>query len=156
MRLERPAAALIALLAWHTPAAASVQEPNAAGEEFQATPEHGEAEEPPAFEEQVVVVGTRAEPRSATASPVPVDAIPARDIVSQGDTDLANQIRNVVPSFNVADQPISVGASIVRPTSLRSLAADHTLVLVNGLPMISRKWLIAKDLLAMERPSFPR
>ena len=132
MRLERPAAALVALLAWHLPAAASVQEPNAAGEEIQATPEHGKAEEPPAFEEQVVVVGTRAEPRSATASPVPVDAIPARDIVSQGDTDLANQIRNVVPSFNVADQPISVGASIVRPTSLRNLAADHTLVLING------------------------
>ena len=35
---------------------------------------------------QVVVVGTRAQPRSVTASPVPIDAIPLQDVVRQGAT----------------------------------------------------------------------
>ena len=37
-----------------------------------------------------------------------------------------------MPSFNVATHPISGAASLVRPASLRNLAHDHTLVLVNG------------------------
>ena len=136
------AAALTALLTYSVPGgtpldaaselAAAQDQDGSRVQERGATEQDEEEEEPPTFEEQVVVVGTRAEPRSATASPVPVDAIPAREIVSQGNTDLANQIRNVVPSFNVADQPSSIGLSIVRPASLRNLAADHTLVLVNG------------------------
>ena len=79
-----------------------------------------------------IVVGTRAEPRSVTESPVPVDVIPTQDFVAQGTTDLANQLRTVVPSFNINIQPISDAATIVRPANLRNLAPDHTLVLVNG------------------------
>ena len=86
----------------------------------------------PRFEEQVVVVGTRAQPRSVTDSTVPIDAIPYRDLASQGDADLGNQLRTVVPSFHVNTQPISDAATIVRPVNLRGLAPDHTLVLVNG------------------------
>ena len=82
--------------------------------------------------EQVVVVGTRAEPRSVTASSVPVDVITAQDFISQGDVDLTNQLRTVVPSFNVNTQPISDAATVVRPANLRNMAPDHTLVLVNG------------------------
>ena len=84
------------------------------------------------LEEQVVVVGSRARPRSVTESPVPIDAIPFRDMVSQGATTLDYQLRTLVPSFNVATHPISGAASLVRPASLRNLAHDHTLVLVNG------------------------
>jgi len=82
--------------------------------------------------EQVVVVGSRARPRSVTASPVPIDAIPFRDVASQGAHSLDYQLRTLVPSFNVATHPISGAASLVRPASLRNLAHDHTLVLVNG------------------------
>ena len=84
------------------------------------------------IEEQVVVVGSRAQPRSVTASPVPIDAIPVGDVMSQGATTLDYRLRNLVPSFNVATHPISGAASLVRPASLRNLAHDHTLVLVNG------------------------
>ena len=84
------------------------------------------------LEERVVVVGTRAQPRSVTASPVPVDVIQTGDFISQGTSDLANQLRTVVPSFNVNIQPISDAATIVRPANLRNLAPDHTLILVNG------------------------
>ena len=81
---------------------------------------------------QVAFIGTRAQPRSVTESPVPVDVIPTEDVVSQGSTDLASQLRTVVPSFNINTQPISDSATIVRPANLRNLAPDHTLILVNG------------------------
>ena len=84
------------------------------------------------LEEQVVVVGSRARPRSVTESPVPIDAIPFRDVGSQGAAPLDYRLRTLVPSFNVATHPISGAASLVRPASLRNLAHDHTLVLVNG------------------------
>jgi len=82
--------------------------------------------------EGLVAVGSRARPRIVTESPVPVDVIPTREIVQQGDTDFANLLRNVVPSFNVNIQPISDAATFVRPANLRGLAPDHTLVLING------------------------
>ena len=82
--------------------------------------------------EELIVVGSRAKPRSVTESTVPVDVIRAEDFASQGSTDLANQLRAVVPSFNVSIQPISDAATIVRPANLRNLAPDHTLILVNG------------------------
>ena len=84
------------------------------------------------LEERVVVVGSRAEPRSVTESRVPIDAIPFQDVVSQGVTTLDYQLRTLVPSFNVATHPISDAATLVRPASIRNLAHDHTLVLVNG------------------------
>ena len=80
----------------------------------------------------LVAVGSRAKPRTVTESPVPVDVIRTPEIVNQGDTDFANMIRNVVPSFNVNIQPISDAATFARPANLRGLAPDHTLVLVNG------------------------
>ena len=84
------------------------------------------------FEEQVVVVGSRARPRSVIESTVPVDAIPYEDVVSQGSTDVGDQLRTLVPSYNVNPQPVGDAARLIRPANLRGLAPDHTLVLVNG------------------------
>ena len=81
---------------------------------------------------ELVVIGTRAEPRSVTESTVPVDVLSADDLTRQGTVDLQAQLRTVVPSFNVNIQPISDASTIVRPAMLRNLAPDHTLVLVNG------------------------
>ena len=84
------------------------------------------------FEERVVVVGSRAQPRSVTESAVPIDAIPYDDVASQGSTDIGDQLRTLVPSYNVNPQPVGDAARIIRPANLRGLAPDHTLVLVNG------------------------
>ncbi len=99
---------------------------------FAQEEEETDAEEAPEFGETIVVVGTRTEGRTVAASPVPVDVIPETELVSQGNNDLTNRIRTVVPSFNVGTQPISDAATLVRPANLRGLAPDHTLVLVNG------------------------
>ena len=84
------------------------------------------------FREETAVVGSRAQPRTVTASPVPVDVLSTADITSQGAVNLQDQLRTVIPSFNVNMQPISDASTVVRPAMLRNLAPDHTLVLVNG------------------------
>ncbi|MCW8846663.1 MAG: TonB-dependent receptor [Gammaproteobacteria bacterium] len=82
--------------------------------------------------EEIISTGTRARARSVEDSPAPVDVLSASDFTDQGDTDLSNLLRTIVPSYNVNTQPISDAATIVRPANLRGLAPDHTLVLING------------------------
>ena len=82
--------------------------------------------------EELVVTGSRAQSRTVTDSPVPIDVISADEFAKQGGADLADLIRNVVPSYNVNTQPISDAGTVVRPPNMRGLAPDHALVLVNG------------------------
>ena len=82
--------------------------------------------------EEVVVVGTRALPRSVEDSSVPVDIIGAEDFENQAGFDMSNLIRSAVPSFHVSDNPSRDLAALLRPVNLRGLAPDHTLVLMNN------------------------
>lgn len=82
--------------------------------------------------EEVVVVGSRAEPRSVTASAVPVDVISADAFERQSGSDMSNLLRATVPSFHMSDNPSRDLAALLRPVNLRGLAPDHTLVLVNN------------------------
>ena len=82
--------------------------------------------------EEMVVTGSRAQSRTVTDSPVPIDVISADEFAKQGGADLADLVRNVVPSYNVNTQPISDAGTVVRPPNMRGLAPDHALVLVNG------------------------
>ena len=82
--------------------------------------------------EELVVTGSRAQPRSVTDSAVPVDVVKGEDFAKQGVSDVPDLLRNLVPSYNIGLQPISDAATVVRPPNLRGLAPDHALVLVNG------------------------
>ena len=82
--------------------------------------------------EEVVVVGSRRRDRSAADSPVPVDVIGGDDFLAHGHTDMDALVAALVPSYNVAQEPISDAATFIRPATLRSLPPDATLVLVNG------------------------
>jgi len=82
--------------------------------------------------EEIVVVGSRRRDRSAADSPVPVDVIGGDQFRAHGDSDMNTLLAAMVPSYNVAQEPISDAATLVRPATLRSLPPDATLVLVNG------------------------
>ncbi|MFT6732421.1 MAG: iron complex outermembrane receptor protein [Polaribacter sp.] len=82
--------------------------------------------------EIMVIVGSRAAPRSIGDSPVPVDVISAEDLMANGTSDMTSLLAQAAPSFNVGAQPISDAATMVRPANLRGLSPDSTLVLVNG------------------------
>jgi iron complex outermembrane recepter protein len=84
-------------------------------------------------EDPITVIGSRrAEARSATDSPVPVDVLSASDLKAQGSTEIIEALSTIVPSLTASREPISDAATLVRPVNLRALPSDHTLVLVNG------------------------
>ena len=116
------AAYWIACLALFGSLAASAAE---AAESAAGQPAAGEIEE-------VVVVGSRRRDRSASDSPVPVDVIGGDQFAAQGGSNMDDLIASLVPSYNVSQEPISDAATFIRPATLRGLAPDATLVLVNG------------------------
>ena len=99
---------------------------------FSAQTEGPEADANSATIEEVVVVGTRRAGLTAIESKSPVTVISGERLREQGGTDMLDLLRDTVPSFSVNAQPIADGATVVRPPNLRNLAADHTLVMVNG------------------------
>ncbi len=82
--------------------------------------------------EELVVIGTRAQPRSVLDSTVPIDVITGENLRTQGSGDMNFMLRSVVPSFHVNMQPGRDTAALQNPINLRGLAPDHTLVLLNG------------------------
>ena len=94
--------------------------------------EEASEEAAPVRLESLVVVGTRAQPRSILDSAVPIDIVSNESFEKQGGADLPDLLRTLVPSYNVNTQPISDASTVVRPANLRGLAPDHTLVLVNN------------------------
>ena len=82
--------------------------------------------------EELVVTGTRAQPRSVLDSSVPIDVIGAESLAAQGSSDMNYMLRSVVPSFHVNMQPGRDSAALQNPINLRALAPDHALMLVNN------------------------
>lgn len=82
--------------------------------------------------EKIVVVGSRAAPRSIADSAVPVDIVGGDELGRSGSSDMLDQLATSVPSFNVRAQPISDAATLIRPVNLRGLSSDSTLILLNG------------------------
>ena len=82
--------------------------------------------------EIVVSVGTRVGTRTVADTAVPVDVFNREHLESVNSSDLIEVLNAIVPSFSVNREPISDGASFIRPTQLRGLDTHHTLVLVDG------------------------
>ena len=82
--------------------------------------------------EAFVSTGTRFNDRTVAESPVPIDIITAAEINSGGYTETAQILQTLVPSFNYPRPSLTDGTDHVRPATLRGLAPDQTLVLING------------------------
>ncbi|MET0535652.1 MAG: TonB-dependent receptor [Steroidobacter sp.] len=80
----------------------------------------------------VTVIGSRGLPRTDVERPVPVDIVSGRDLMTTGQTDLAQQVQFNSPSFNSAKYGVNGTTNYADPASLRGLAPDQVLVLVNG------------------------
>lgn len=83
--------------------------------------------------EEVVSIGSRSSrARTASDSTVPIDSISAEQFGAIGNAgDITDNLKAFVPSFT-ATPATGDGSAFVRPTSLRGLAPDQTLVLING------------------------
>ena len=80
----------------------------------------------------VAVIGTRSGERTVIDAPVPVDVLSSVDIQQTGRVETAQMIQALAPSFNFPRASIGDGTDHVRPATLRGLAPDQTLVLING------------------------
>ena len=83
--------------------------------------------------EEVVIMGSRSnKPRSAIESTVPVDVFSETELNAFGNqADITDTLKALVPSYT-ATPATGDGSAFVRPTSLRGMAPDQMLVLVNG------------------------
>ncbi|MBX9614250.1 MAG: TonB-dependent receptor [Caulobacteraceae bacterium] len=83
--------------------------------------------------DEIVVTGTRTVGRTRLDTIAPVDVISGEVLTRQGTgTELATALAANAPSINFPRPSISDGSDHVRPATLRGLAPDQTLVLING------------------------
>ncbi len=81
----------------------------------------------------VVVLGTRRSDLTALQSAAPVDVLSGEQLQETGASDLSGALTALSPSFNFPQSPQGAFAgSIAQGASLRGLASDQVLVLVNG------------------------
>ena len=81
--------------------------------------------------EEIIIVGTRRAEQKLADAPVPVDIIQGDDLMSQASTDLDDLLRTTTLSYNVQRHAIDDEGTLVRGATLRGLAPDATLLLVN-------------------------
>ncbi|WP_422104575.1 TonB-dependent receptor [Winogradskyella sp.] len=80
----------------------------------------------------VILVGSRTPARSNTRTPLPVDVITPKDIISTGQSNFDQVLQYKVPSFNAVNIPVSDAVSLLDPYEIRNLGPSRTLILVNG------------------------
>lgn len=80
----------------------------------------------------VIVTGTRAQERTASASLSPIDVISGDSLRSSGSNELGTVLARLIPSINFPRPSLVDGAELTRPAQLRGLSSDQVLVLVNG------------------------
>ena len=86
----------------------------------------------PAASATVVVTGTRVANRTALDTTAPVDIISADTLKNVGSTEMNQALSMALPSLNFPRPAITDGTDTIRPATLRGMAPDQTLVLVNS------------------------
>ncbi|MCL9997875.1 MAG: TonB-dependent receptor [Erythrobacter sp.] len=92
----------------------------------------GAETDPAAVGDPIIVTGTRRTDRTVSESAVPIDVIGSDALLNQGTTETNRLLNNLVPSFNFPQPSLTDGTDSLRPATLRGLAPDQVLVLVNG------------------------
>ncbi|MFA5989476.1 MAG: TonB-dependent receptor [Sphingomonas sp.] len=90
------------------------------------------ADSQPDARDTIIVTGSRFSNRTVADSPVPIDVISAEQLNASGFTETNKVLNQLVPSFNFPQPSLTDGTDSLRPATLRGLAPDQTLVLING------------------------
>ncbi|WP_211332069.1 TonB-dependent receptor [Eilatimonas milleporae] len=81
---------------------------------------------------EIIVTGTRRAARTRFGSLSPIDVLSAGDIGLTASEEISDSLARLLPAFTAQRFPLNDGLIFVRPTTLRGLSPDQTLVLVNG------------------------
>jgi iron complex outermembrane recepter protein len=82
--------------------------------------------------EEITVVGSRGQGRTAIESMVPVDQFQADEIESVGYQDMNDAMRVLSPSFSVEPNTMGDGTVKIRPPRIRNLPASFSLMTINN------------------------
>jgi iron complex outermembrane receptor protein len=82
--------------------------------------------------EEIVVTGSRTPARSNTKSPLPIDVVSAKDLISTGQTTFDKALQYKIPSFNTVQTPVNDATSLLDPYEIRNMGPSRTLILING------------------------
>lgn len=80
----------------------------------------------------ITVIGSRGRARTDVDRPVPVDVVSSDDLAATGQTDLGQQVQFTSPSFNSTKYGVNGATNFADPASLRGMAPDQVLLLING------------------------
>lgn len=81
---------------------------------------------------EVVITGSRTPQRSNTKSPLPIDIVSAKDLVSTGQTTFDKALQYKIPSFSTVQTPVNDATSLLDPYEIRNMGPSRTLILING------------------------
>ena len=82
--------------------------------------------------DEIVVTGSRTPVRSNTKSPLPIDVVSSKDLVSTGQTTFDKALQYKIPSFNTVQTPVNDATSLLDPYEIRNMGPSRTLILING------------------------
>ena len=80
----------------------------------------------------VIVVGSRTQPRSEVDTPLPVDVLSSSELTSTGQITFDKALQYRVPSFNTVQTPVNDATSLLDPYEIRNMGPSRTLILING------------------------
>ncbi len=80
----------------------------------------------------VVITGSRTAPRSATDTPLPIDVVSAKELLSTGQNSFDKALTYKIPSFNSVNTPVNDATSLLDPYEIRNMGPSRTLILING------------------------
>jgi len=81
---------------------------------------------------EIVITGSRTPQRSNTKSPLPIDIVSAKDLVSTGQTSFDKALQYKIPSFSTVQTPVNDATSLLDPYEIRNMGPSRTLILING------------------------
>ena len=82
--------------------------------------------------DDIVIVGSRAAPRSNTTTALPVDILASKDLVNTGQLTFDKALQYKIPSFNTVQTPVNDATSLLDPYEIRNMGPSRTLILING------------------------
>jgi iron complex outermembrane receptor protein len=81
---------------------------------------------------EVVITGSRTPQRSNTKSPLPIDIVSAKALISTGQTTFDKALQYKIPSFSTVQTPVNDATSLLDPYEIRNMGPSRTLILING------------------------
>ncbi|MBW1295179.1 TonB-dependent receptor [Aquimarina litoralis] len=82
--------------------------------------------------DEVLLVGSRALPRSNTTSSLPIDVLASKELASTGQVTFDKALQYKIPSFNTVQTPVNDATSLLDPYEIRNMGPSRTLILING------------------------